>query len=63
MAPKYWPIVNLLVYSAIWLRASVYVSLSALQNLIPQRKLGDVFEHNLAQAAPPAEDTLELIER
>jgi len=35
MAPKYWPVFNALVYTAIWCRAAVFVVLRILGNLRP----------------------------
>jgi GT2 family glycosyltransferase len=37
-AGKYWPVFNWLVYAAIWLRASAFIILASLQNLLPVRQ-------------------------
>lgn len=47
MAKKYWPVFNLLVYAAIWSRAAVFVCLSALQQLVPAKKVENIFEHDV----------------
>ena len=52
MAKKYWAPVNMLVYAAIWGRAAVYVSLSALQQLMPQKNIEVVFERD-QEFVPP----------
>lgn len=54
MAPRNWSIVNWFVYAAIWSRAAVYVSLSALQNLIPEKKIDAVLATDVSEFIPPA---------
>lgn len=48
LACKYPFVFNMLVYSAIWLRASVFIVLSMLQRLLPEKKAG-VFQRDLLE--------------
>lgn len=44
LAKKYWAPINYLVYAAIWARATVFIILSALQQLLPEKKIEAVLD-------------------
>ncbi len=49
MAAKHSALFNLLVYAAIWLRAGLFIVLSAVQNIVPSKKEAGVFERDISE--------------
>jgi hypothetical protein len=38
LAKNYWPVFNLLVYAAIWMRAAVFIVVNLLRGFLPRQE-------------------------